>query len=339
MRLIIWNIRGCNKPFKQKELKLFLQVNKVDVAVILETRVKIGKAQKIIERICRSWSSINNYRRAENGRIWILWNPKKVQITMLEDHEQEIHCELLDTHSGKGNQLIVVYALNTSSQRKGLWEFITSRTQSNQAPLIIGGDFNAVLQVEDRFQGSTVTSADVDEFQQCFDMNDLKEVRAVGAHYTWTNNQEHEHLICANIDKCFANYVWFDEFSQVVVERLARSISDHCPQLLDFGFGSPRGKLFKFYNVWADHAEFEGLVRSAWEINTSTNLLQDIWFKCRRLREPLKQLNIIWFKKIAERMENLRQHLLLIQQNLSVQHSTRLRQEEKEWVNLRGGVT
>lgn len=44
MKIITWNVRGCNKPFKQKEIKVFLQTNKVDVAALLETEVKKEKA-------------------------------------------------------------------------------------------------------------------------------------------------------------------------------------------------------------------------------------------------------------------------------------------------------
>lgn len=71
MRILIWNVRGCNKLFKQKEVKLFLQRNKVDIAILLETRVKKDKAPRIMGKMCRGWEYINNYRSAVNGRIWL----------------------------------------------------------------------------------------------------------------------------------------------------------------------------------------------------------------------------------------------------------------------------
>lgn len=46
MRLMLWNVRGCNRPFKQKEIKLSLLSNKVDVAVLLKTKVKKRKGSK-----------------------------------------------------------------------------------------------------------------------------------------------------------------------------------------------------------------------------------------------------------------------------------------------------
>lgn len=34
-----WNVRGMNKVYKQKELKVFIQENKVGLMAITETRV------------------------------------------------------------------------------------------------------------------------------------------------------------------------------------------------------------------------------------------------------------------------------------------------------------
>lgn len=48
MKLIFWNVRGCNKLFKQKELRVFLQNTMVDTCVLLETRVKVAKFKNTV---------------------------------------------------------------------------------------------------------------------------------------------------------------------------------------------------------------------------------------------------------------------------------------------------
>lgn len=150
MRLIIWNVRGCNKPFKQKEIKILLQTNKVDVAVLLETRVKKEKAQKIVRKICKGWDHINNYNSAGNGRIWINWNPKRIQVRFIAEHEQALLCEIFHVQSGQTQVLLAVYALNTIEQRKQMWEFVVQQLSTADYPVLMGGDFNAILSVEDR---------------------------------------------------------------------------------------------------------------------------------------------------------------------------------------------
>lgn len=114
-------------------------------------------------------------------------------------------CEILDIFFGKIHQFLAVYAKNTQEQRKALWSFVTQKFQEVQYPLIMGGDFNVVLSVEDREQGNLVTQADIMEFAQCVEENELVEVRAVSDHFTWTNNHEGNHRIWSNLNRCFAN--------------------------------------------------------------------------------------------------------------------------------------
>lgn len=73
MNLCTWNIRGLNKPHKQKELRLFLRKYKVDVMGCLETRVKERKSARIISQVAREWNVCCNYNAHPNGRIWLLW--------------------------------------------------------------------------------------------------------------------------------------------------------------------------------------------------------------------------------------------------------------------------
>lgn len=50
-----------------------------------------------------------------------------------------------------------------------------------------------------------MTSGEMEDFQNCLQLNEMQKVRAIGAQYTWTNNQEGTHRIFSNIDRCFAN--------------------------------------------------------------------------------------------------------------------------------------
>lgn len=152
MRFMFWNVRGCNKPYKQKEIRIYLQRNKVDVAVLVETRVKQENSKKIVGKICRGWEFVNNYSTAVNGRIWVCWNPKMVQVTLLRQHEQAIVCQVLDIHSGRVQQVMAIYALNTTEQRKDLWKFIEDVLGNGAEATLLGGDFNAILRAEDRYQ-------------------------------------------------------------------------------------------------------------------------------------------------------------------------------------------
>lgn len=118
--------------------------------------------------MCKGWNNINNYNSAVNGRIWICWNPKRVRVKLVVEHEHVMMCEVLDVYSGNSQLLIVVYALNTMVNRKILWEFVTRCLQNALCPVLIGGDFNAIISSEDRYQGNIIHSGDVEIFKTVF---------------------------------------------------------------------------------------------------------------------------------------------------------------------------
>lgn len=73
MNIFTWSVRGLNKPFKQKEVILFLNKNKIDVFGCLETRVRAVKAKGILLNFDKNWYHANNYPYSENGIVWLFW--------------------------------------------------------------------------------------------------------------------------------------------------------------------------------------------------------------------------------------------------------------------------
>jgi len=48
---LVWNMRGINKRYKQKELAKYLKKNKIKVEELVETRMKEHRAQAIYNKI------------------------------------------------------------------------------------------------------------------------------------------------------------------------------------------------------------------------------------------------------------------------------------------------
>lgn len=92
--------------------------------------------------------------------------------------------------------------------RHDLWRFIDSISQATTGHLLIGGDFNTLLRVGDRFQWNLVNEADTKDFADCLQQNDLIPLRMVENSYTWCNNQDGAARILSLIDRCLANTAW-----------------------------------------------------------------------------------------------------------------------------------
>lgn len=72
MKLDTWNTREINKLHKQKEIKLFMKENKVDIIVLLEHKIKEQKPEKIIQKIAQGWKWETNYEHTDNTNMAIV---------------------------------------------------------------------------------------------------------------------------------------------------------------------------------------------------------------------------------------------------------------------------
>lgn len=122
--IVSWNVRGCNKIAKVKEIRSHLRALNIYVAILIETRVKYEKSKKIRDRLGPNWSYIDNYNHHVNGRIWILWDSAKVAIQPVVSDAQFIHCKLSGIDGTFINWLTAIYAFNHLEDRKRLWDVL-----------------------------------------------------------------------------------------------------------------------------------------------------------------------------------------------------------------------
>lgn len=64
MTLITWNTRGLNNLHKQKEMKLFMKINKVSIIAIIEHKIKENIASRVILKIAPGWLYAANYEHS-----------------------------------------------------------------------------------------------------------------------------------------------------------------------------------------------------------------------------------------------------------------------------------
>lgn len=146
-----WNIRGFNKPEKQKVVRDWIHRSAFQFGCILETRVKESRAASIASSVFRDWSFLSNYENYRLGRIWVVWSPK-VRVTPCFKSGQVITCSILMDGMEEEIFCSFVYASNTMEERKELWNDLKNHQDSplfrNKAWLIFG-DFNETLELED----------------------------------------------------------------------------------------------------------------------------------------------------------------------------------------------
>ena len=114
-------MRGMNKRYKQKEIRLLLQQNKTSLAGLIEKRVKETNSKATLKAIAPGWKIIHNYKEAANGRIWIIWDESWYDIKVIKSSAQMMHCQINERSKGYQFNLTVVYGFNIFEMRKTLW--------------------------------------------------------------------------------------------------------------------------------------------------------------------------------------------------------------------------
>lgn len=142
-----------------------MQVNKVEICAILETRVKLEKFTNVSKKMLKDWN--HNYGSSHNRRIWVAWKPRKFDVCMVVENAQGICCKVTNIQSGVSFHFIAVYGFNTMELRRDLWRFLLATCSQITGPVICSGDFNTVLLVDDRFNGSPVTDNEIRDFDDC----------------------------------------------------------------------------------------------------------------------------------------------------------------------------
>ncbi|KAK7260219.1 hypothetical protein RIF29_26080 [Crotalaria pallida] len=73
---------------------------------------------------------------------------------------------------------------------------------------------------------------------------------------------------------------------------------------------------FKFFNMWAGHAEFKTIVQNVWNNQIEGSMMFQICRKLQLLRAPLRKLNRLHFAQIDRREVEVREQLEMVKNEL-----------------------
>lgn len=100
---------------------------------------------------------MNNFIMHCAGRILILWDPLKVDVTELEMTAQVIHCIITCKVTSISFQVSFVYAFHIIVARRSFWNNIKELGANCLLSWLIMGDFNNVLKFDEKCNGVDVT--------------------------------------------------------------------------------------------------------------------------------------------------------------------------------------
>ncbi|XP_049406058.1 uncharacterized protein LOC125869643 [Solanum stenotomum] len=129
----------------------------------------------------------------------------------------------------------------------------------------------------------------------------------------------------------FGNEAWMWNWGHISTEYGLPNVSDHAPMMIHMSQGpKPPKSLFRFFNVWKDHANFIPIVTRNWTRRTAGGNMKHVWYNLKKLKAEFKQLNDDEFKHIGQKVIACRNELEMIQTEMRSDHSNYLIMKEKE---------
>ncbi|XP_050220125.1 uncharacterized protein LOC126670437 [Mercurialis annua] len=202
---------------------------------------------------------MDNHTHSELGKIWIMFDSLKVDVQKVDSNDQMIHCKV--DMEGFSFYWTVIYGSNHLVDRKCLWHKLIDLSRKTTGAWYVQGDFNAVLTNEDRCGGCPLDEDHSYELSNCIFTAGISELKSIGCHFTWNNNQLGENIIWRRLDRVFGNGDACAAFQRVYFEALACGVSDHSPFITILQNDQESGfRGFKFNNFWTLHPEFNNII-------------------------------------------------------------------------------
>ncbi|XP_039033520.1 uncharacterized protein LOC120169447 [Hibiscus syriacus] len=308
--------------------------NNVDVLCLLETRVKVDKADAIVASKFQNWNFCFNYDHASNGIIWVLWR-KGINLSVIQNSAQCI--TVRGSHRGTPMIISAIYGSNDGTARRQLWQTLREVDLTvNKSPWVLGGDFNIIMHshesTDHEVLGHYLTS-DMKDFQDLAHELELHGHHYFGPSYTWTNKQK-DFFLARKLDRVMINSYWATIFQHSFVEFIAPGVSDHCMSLtwLFKEISANKPKPFKFFNFWVAHPSFINVVSQSWLQPTHGNPMQILFTKLKRLKEYLTRFNKENYSMLSDRVKLKRielenQQLLTLKGHETIENELLLQEE------------
>ncbi|XP_074305979.1 uncharacterized protein LOC141641207 [Silene latifolia] len=195
----------------------------------------------------------------------------------------------------------VVYGFNDDDgERSKLWNDLKFIKESFPGPLGICGDFNNVLNFNERI-GREVNWTDIADFRERVQYCGVTDIKGQGAFYTWNNKHEASSRLFSRIDRFLVNSDWMDLYPHAFAHFLREGLFDHNPCVCYRRVIRNQTKgHFRYHNMWSLDPWFKEIVQSSSKETVYVTPMFKLTSKLRNFKKPLKELNRNKFSDIEK---------------------------------------
>ncbi|GJR53136.1 hypothetical protein Tco_1403657 [Tanacetum coccineum] len=297
-----------NDSAKDQVIQL-LREDAYSLCGLLETHVKKKNLHRICNRVLGNWEWVSNISSCNGGtRIIVGWDPNSVNVMVLEQSSQVLHCLVEPVNGDSSFFCSFVYAAIHT---------------------VILGDFNACLDPSERSSGCPKVTTAMNDFRDCVSDIKVEDIAMSGHRFTWNKKSGLEGGLLKKLDRVLGNSSFMTLFPSAYAQFLPFMLSDHTPTV----FVIPevkklKPKPFKFHNYLSSKDAFIPTVSGVWSNKVGGFSMFSLVSKLKMLKRPLRKLNYDQ-GNLFENVKRLRSELASAQTSLCADpHNRSLREIE-----------
>ena len=181
------------------------------------------------------------------------------------------------------------------SKREEVWNKLRSLKLLAHPNWPCIGDFNQILNQNDKFSFHQGTIPGADSFHKMLSNLALCELAYSGQKFTWMNRREEEDFVMEKLDRPFASIEWVNTYPRYALRNLPIIHSDHGPILIDFEFTQAfRRRPFRFERMWLLHPTCKSVVQKAWHCYPTRSRALQLRNKLSNVRKEFT----VWNKEV-----------------------------------------
>ena len=205
MRIATWNVRGAGNARFLLNVQDLINLYRPDILVILEPKIGGQHTEHVIGQVGFPCHFRVDPTGLSEGLL-VLWDDRKCNLDVVRAIEQSVAMRIRVTSLTFASSWLftAIYVSLTLSKRLQLWDHLVSLSSKFNIPWLVMGDFNELLESNDKLGGRPLISSRVQAFNACLSTCGPFDLATSGPTCTWTNkNWDWKRHIRENLNKAF----------------------------------------------------------------------------------------------------------------------------------------
>lgn len=160
---------------------------------------------------------------------------EKVSFTLSSFSQNHI-CGEVELEPGKNWFFIGAYGWHVTENKHKTWALLRRLCSEYDGPILIGGDFNEILNYEEKEGGTDSEKRAIPEFREMVEDCDMRDLGYEGSWYTWERGMTTLTRVREKLDHFLGNTSWCAQYPEASVTHMVRFKSDHTPILVHWGY-------------------------------------------------------------------------------------------------------